>query len=287
MDFEDLKSEKALRVISELNSLVKDMKRRNLKISAWFGSFDLSDAPNSINILNRGYGYKSLEGAADDVNFPWFKYWEIVWVTLNNEFKAGQKVLDMGGCSSLFSFYLAWKGLDVTAIDIRNYLVDNGNRVAEATGWKLKNFLMDMRLIENLAGRLYDHVTSLCVYEHLAAHDRVSVNQKVKDLLVKGGKFTITFDYQNPDRTANIASPQDIYEQFVAPSSLKLRGNQEFYDHGKRYLLHPFYYKKRLKLWFWKMKVSYILQDLFPIWEIFRTKNTNDFTFGALFFEKP
>lgn len=33
INFEDLKSEKALTVINELNRLVKDMKRRNVKIS--------------------------------------------------------------------------------------------------------------------------------------------------------------------------------------------------------------------------------------------------------------
>jgi len=290
MDLEDLKSKEALGIIDELNSLIKQMRSRNLKTSSWFGSFDLTRDSQSLNMLNRGYGYESLPGAVDDTNFPWFKYWEIVWVVSNNSFKPGQKVLDLGGSSSLFSYYLASKGLDVTTIDIRTNLVENANYVAEQSGWNLKNEVMDMRLmavqssraLQIFLGPPFDHITSLCVYEHLSPNDRVTLNERIKDLLVEGGKFSVTFDYQRPDRCAQINSPEDIYKQFVVPSSLKIRGNKVFFDNGKRYLLHPFYYKKRL----WKLKISYILQRDFRPCEIFKTKDVNDFTFGALFLEK-
>jgi len=280
IDLEDLKSKEAVAIINELNSLIKEVKPRNLKISSWFGKFDSSGDPNSFEWINRGYSYKGLEGAADDKNFPWFKYWEIVWVVSHNEFSHEHKVLDLGGSSSLFSYYLASKGLDVTTIDLKKALVDNANFVAEQTGWNLKNYVMDMREIK--FDSKFDHITSLCVYEHIPIHDRIAINKKIKDLLVEGGKFSITFDYARPDRRAQINSPRDVYEQFVKPSGLKIRGNKDFFDNGKRYLLHPFYYKKRL----WKLKISYILQRDFRPWEILKTKDVNDFTFGALFLEK-
>ena len=119
MDLEDLNSERALQIIDELNDLIKALRSKNLKISSWYGSFNLSGDPLSNERINRGYGYQSLEGAADDKNFPWFLYWEIVWVVLNNDFKQGQEVLDLGGSSSLFSYYLASKGIKVTAIDLQ------------------------------------------------------------------------------------------------------------------------------------------------------------------------
>ena len=291
MDFEDLKSKDATPIINELNALIKNMNSKKLKISSWFGSFGLPDNHESENWLNRGYGYQSLEGAADDTNFPWFKYWEIVWVVLHNTFSAEHKVLDLGGSSSLFPNYLASKGVDVTTIDFQKKLVDNANFVAKQMGWNLKNYVMDMRLmavqstraLEHTLKAPFDHITSLCVYEHLPMHDRIGLNKRIKHLLVEGGKFSITFDYARPDRRAEINSPKDVYEQFIKPSGLKIRGNKAFFDNGKRYLLHPFYHKKCS----WKRKLGYILRRDFNPSEIFRTKDSNDFTFGALFLEKP
>ena len=45
-------------------------------------------------------------------------------MTMNAEFSKGQKVLDLGGSSSLFSYYLASKGLDVTTVDLQENLVE-------------------------------------------------------------------------------------------------------------------------------------------------------------------
>ena len=104
MDLEDLRLDEALTIIDQLNSLIRKLRTEDLKISSWYGTFDLTGDPHSSEWANRGYGYKSIEGAADDKNFPWFLYWEIVWVVLNNEFSPQHKVLDLGGSSSLFSY---------------------------------------------------------------------------------------------------------------------------------------------------------------------------------------
>ncbi len=280
MDLEDLKSDQALVIAGELNSLIEKLRAKNLKISSWYGSFDLTGDINSTEWINRGYGYRSNEGAADDRNFPWFLYWEIVWVISNNKFSSKHRILDLGGSSSLFSYYLASKGVDVTTIDLNRELVDNANFVGNQMGWNLKNYVMDMR--ELTFDSEFDHITSVCVYEHIPMYDRVTINKKVKDLLVEGGKFSITFDYRNPSLLAQISSAQAVYEQFVKPSGLKMRGNIDFIDNGKNYLLHPFYYKRRL----WKTKVICIRRRQFSLWEFLRTKDTNDYTFGALFLEK-
>jgi 2-polyprenyl-3-methyl-5-hydroxy-6-metoxy-1,4-benzoquinol methylase len=281
MDLEDLQSDKALAKVDELNSLIKNLRAKNLKISSWYGRFDLTGDPNSTEWINRGYGYKALKESVDDKNFPWFLYWEIVWVVLNTGFSTDMKVLDLGGSSSLFSYYLASKGLDVTTVDIQKELVDNANFVTKQMGWNLKNHVMDMRDL-NFDSK-FDRITSICVYEHIPImDDRVTINKKIKDLLVEEGKISITFDYRNPSRFAQINSPKDLYEQFVKPSGLKVRENEDFFDNGKNYLLHPFYYKRRL----WKYKIDAIKRGLFSPWELFRTKHANDYSFGALFLEK-
>ena len=280
MDLEDLRSNAALAVLDELNSLIVDLRQRRLRVSSWFGVFDLSKSPIPMEQVHRGYGYEGLKGSADDVNFPWFKYWEIAWIVLNNEFSPNHKVLDLGGSSSLFSFYLASKGLDVTTIDIQTELVDNANHVAKQMAWNLGNDVMDIR--ELSLGTEFDHITSICVFEHLPVRQRIAVTERIKNSLVRGGKFSITFDYRRPDGFAQINTPKDVHEQFIKPSGLRIRGNKDFIDNGKSYLLHPFYYKRRL----WRYKAASILRGDFSPWEFLRTKSHNDFTFGALFLEK-
>lgn len=280
MDLEDLESYKALIIIEELNNLVKMLRTKNLKISSWYGIFDLIGDHNSDEYINRGHGYKNIEGAADDKNFPWFLYWEIVWIVLNNDFSKDMKVLDLGGSSSLFSYYLASKGVGVTTIDIQKELVDNGNFVAKQMEWNLNNRVMDMKDLD--FDYKFDHITSICVYEHIPMYDRITINKKIKDLLIEGGKFSITFDYRNPSKLAQINSPKDVYEQFIIPSKLKIRENENFYDNDKNYLLHPFY-SKRIS---WKYKLTSIFKRHFGLMDMFKTKNTNDYTFGALFLEK-
>lgn len=287
MDLNDLKSPEALKVVDELNSLIQDLKRNELKISSWYGRFDLAGDPRSAERINRGYDYVAIKDAVDDRNFPWFLYWEIVWIVVNNDFQPGQTLLDLGGSSSLFSYYLASKDLKVTTVDLQKDLVDNANFVAGEMGWTLRNDVMDIRRLE-LSSR-FDHICSLCVYEHIPLYDRIEINRMTKELLVERGTFSITFDYRNPSSLARISSPQDVYEQFVKPSDLTVSGNLTFFDNGTNYLLHPFYCKRDVFGWrnsfFYKRAA--IKQRMFSSREFFRTKDSNDYTFGALFLRRP
>jgi hypothetical protein len=281
MELSDLKSDGAREIIVELGDLIQKLRNKGLSISSWYGSFDLTGESTSFEVINRGYNYKPIEGAVNDRNFPWFLYWEIVWVTMNAEFSKGQKVLDLGGSSSLFSFYLASKGLDVTTVDLQKNLVENANMVAQQMGWALTNYVMDMN---DLAfSSQFDHITSICVYEHIPLYKRVEINKTIANLLSPSGRFSITFDYKNPSRFARINTPLDVYAQFVAPSGLRLRGNQVFLDTAQSYLLHPFYHPQTS----WKSKLWQVRSGHFRPWEILKSKNDNDYTFGALFQEKP
>jgi 2-polyprenyl-3-methyl-5-hydroxy-6-metoxy-1,4-benzoquinol methylase len=281
MDLSDLQSDRAKEIIVELGYLIQKLRSKGLSISSWYGCFDLTGEITSSEVINRGYNYKPIEGAIDDRNFPWFLYWEIVWVIMNTEFSKGQKVLDLGGSSSLFSYYLSSKGLDVTTVDLQTSLVENANRVAQQMGWTLTNHVMNM---SNMAfSSQFDHITSICVFEHIPMYERVEINRTIERSLVPGGKFSITFDYRNPSRFARIDTPTDVYTQFVESSGLRLRGNQVFIDTDQNYLLHPFYYPQIS----WKYKLWQVKSGHFRSWEIFKSKKDNDYTFGALFQEKP
>jgi hypothetical protein len=281
MERADLERPDARPLIAELDELVRDLHAKGLRVSSWYGGLELAPAVRSFQALNRGFGYSRLPGAVDDELFPWFLYWEIVWILLNTPFEPGDRVLDMGGSSSLFSFLLASRGLSVTTVDLNAELVAHADRVAEAMGWDMRNELMDMRVLD--FDEPFQRVTSVCVYEHIPASDRVEVNRRVREVMAPGGTFSITFDYLNPSRAARISSPGDIDEQFVRPSGLEVRGNRDFHDAGERQLLNPFYHPRA----FPRLKVAPILRREFPATELLRTKRANDYTFGALFLHKP
>ena len=279
MDRADLESPAAREIRDDLNGLIRRLKRDGLRASSWYGRFDVSEDP--FQWINRGYGYEPLPDAADDPNYPWFLYWEIAWLVANNEFRPGDRLLDLGGSSSLYSYYMASKGLEVTTIDLLAPLVENADRVASRTGWSLTNHVMDMRNI-TLDGP-FDHITSVCVFEHIPVSGRARISSRIRDLLRDGGSFSITFDYLNPSRAARISSPEDLVTQFVEPSGLALRGNRQFLDNGERYLLAPFFHPRA---WRRGWKLLMLLRREFGPRDLFRVKRSNDYTFGALFMRK-
>jgi hypothetical protein len=254
MDRADLDDPRAREVCAALNALVRELDERGLWASNWYGALRMSGDAAKFERANRGQGYEPLPDAADDARFPWFLYWEIAWLSMHNDFRPGERLLDLGGSSSLFSYWAASQGLEVVTIDLQDELVANADAVAAATGWSLRNLAMDIRSVHH--DESFDHITSVCVFEHIPVTDRVAITARLRDLLVDGGTLSLTFDYVNPSPVARIDSPQDVEAQFVAPSGLRVRGNAEFADNGLRYLRHP---------------------DL---------SQDDDYTFGALFLER-
>jgi hypothetical protein len=280
MDRDDLETPQAREVVRELDGLVRELRNDDLRISSWYGTLELSDDPRSIQQLNRGHGYEPLEDAVDDNFFPWFLYWEIAWLTLNNDFRPGERLLDLGGCSSLFACYVASRGLEVVALDLNQELVENGDLLAAATGWSMRNLRMDLRELD-LPER-FDHITSVCVFEHLPVSGRIEANGRARDLLNPGGSLSITFDYLNPSRLARINSPADVEEQFVRPSGLRVRGNRELHDNDRRYLVHAARHPRAPAAW----RRSCVEDGQFTPAEAETISDDNEYTFGSLFMEK-
>jgi hypothetical protein len=164
--------------------------------------------------------------------------------------------------------------VEVTAVDLNEDLVQQGNLIAARTGWPLRNLAMDMRR-PNLSGP-FDHATSVCVFEHLPLTGRIQASRKLGELLTAGGTFSLTFDYVNPAPTAMITSPAAVHAQFARASGLEVRGNQQFHDTGERYLLHPAYHPEAGKRGWWGGGVAATAGE----------KGDGRYTFGALFMQK-
>ncbi len=285
MDRADLDEPAARRVCAELDSLVRELDRRGLQVSGWYGSLGPLEQLAGWERANRGLAYEPLPGTADDQRFPWFLYWEIAWLVSNVPFRPGQRLLDLGGSSSLFSCYMASLGLEVVTVDRDERLVENADRLAAETGWSLRNVSMDMHALDLAAlGGRFDHVTSVCVFEHLPLAGRIEVSRQIAELLVKGGSFSITFDYLNPSRLARIGSPADVESQFVNPGGLRVRGNQRFHDNGLRYLMHPFHHPRATEEDWQRLAIEL---EQFASEQAGEVATANEYTFGALFQELP
>lgn len=233
MDRNDLFTPESKSVIGEVETLMRLLRRRNLKYTTWWGAFTPSPDDTAI----KGDSYRPYPGAFDDRFVPWFKYWEIAWVARHSGvLDRPGRCLDMGGCSSVFSYWLASRGYEVLALDLKRELVENGDAVAEAMGWKLRNTRMDIADVDGLEER-FDYVFSLCVVEHLPVSQRVDCMGKVGDRLSPGGVFALTFDYLNPHPRVKISSERAVFDQIVRPSGLELMGHPSFVDNGRRYLV--------------------------------------------------
>ncbi|MCP3683664.1 MAG: hypothetical protein GY861_13345 [bacterium] len=50
MELSDLKSDRARKIITELNDLIKSLKDKELKISSWFGKFSSQRVPMTTHL---------------------------------------------------------------------------------------------------------------------------------------------------------------------------------------------------------------------------------------------
>lgn len=267
MDRSDLFTYDAIQVTKEINNLITVLNSKDLHMSSWFGTLpgevdrelrqdELKNVMKiakliGINNLNgmetRGKEYEPIEGFIDEINYPWYLYWEIIWVLKNGpKLNHEMKILDAGGTSSLFSCYLASKGFDIYSVEICNKLVENGNKIAKKMGWNMIALNMDMQKLE-FEDEYFDHAYSICVFEHLEYEAKQKAINEIARCIKPKGTLSITFDYKNPapfimecgmdNREINkISSQEDIVRGFLSNDQFELVGNQEFFDNGLKYL---------------------------------------------------
>ncbi|MBN2560969.1 MAG: class I SAM-dependent methyltransferase [Phycisphaerae bacterium] len=255
MDRSDLELAECRAVLAELFGLMRRMQTRKARYSSWYGR-PAPSWPSAWEHINRGEDYEPWPGNPDELHVPWFLLWEIAWLVVNTPLRPGGRVLDMGGAGSLFSCYLASRGHEVYAIDLQPELCDQAERTASIMGWRLKARQMDMVDTVDTPSSFsvhpssfpvglafpdghFDHVFSVCVFEHLPVSGRIRCNRQVARMLKPGGTASYTFDYANPQSFGQLDTPEDVRRQLIGPSGLGVRGNEVFQDTGKRYLEPP------------------------------------------------
>jgi SAM-dependent methyltransferase len=209
-----------------------------------------ADASDEGIGLDQRLDYEPVPGAAADGRIPWFLYWEIHWVlhVTRPRLRPGMRLLDAGGASSIFSCFLASLGYDVDTVDLNPALMDNGNAIARAMGWKSRAHHMDLREL-SFPDECFDHAYSICVFEHIDYPVKQLALAEIARCLKPGGILSLTFDFRNPApgvkgfgkdrRPQNRLSTQaDLQRSFLSCPAFDLLGNPVFHDNGESYLVH-------------------------------------------------
>jgi SAM-dependent methyltransferase len=205
-------------VCHDINVLKNEMKKEDLDYCSPAGTF------TSTTYLDRTERTKN---------------WENCWMIVHSGVCKGKTVLDLGGASTIFAFYLASIGCDVTVIDNdwgNCGTVFNTNHVAHKMGWHLKAHNRDLTKRLPFPDGHFDYIFSICVIEHLSSDVRSFMMSEVGRVLKPGGIVGLTTDYVNNrnvllfDKGLRFAYFDKLYREIIAPSSLQIYGNKNFVD---------------------------------------------------------
>lgn len=167
------------------------------------------------------------------------KLWENAWVIRHSDVRPGQVVLDVGGASTIFSFYLASLGCRVTVVDndwANCGTLYNANYVARAMGWDLRALDRDISQPLPFADGSLDRVFSVCVIEHLPPGLRQFLLREIGRILRPGGLagFTTDYDATRPvlvtDKGLRFAYWSKFERDVIHPSGLQVHGAADWTD---------------------------------------------------------
>ncbi len=168
-----------------------------------------------------------------------YKLWENAWLLTHMPPAANEKILDVGGASTLFSFYLAWKGARVSVVDNDwglHGLIYNARHVARVLGWPMTVVNRDLCRPLPFTDASFDKVFCVCVLEHLSPAVRARTMTEIHRVLKPGGLCGLTIDYDEGrcdpgmDQGLRFGFPAKLQKEILAPSRLTLWGNQALAD---------------------------------------------------------
>jgi len=215
---EDLSSPEIRKVADDIEA-VKDILRSNkLRYTSAAGTF-----------IERMYTLHSERN----------KLWENAWAVYHSKVKAGHRVLDIGGASTAFIFYLASLGCSVKVVD-NDWsccgIIYNTNYVAQKMGWDIEVFDRNIAKPIPFSDGSFDRIFSICTIEHLSSSIRRGMMREAGRVLKPGGIAGITIDYDLgrkmliSDKGLRFGYRQKLFEEIISPSGLSLYGNDEFID---------------------------------------------------------
>lgn len=180
--------------------------------------------------------------------------WENAWCFLHSGTKPGERILDIGGASTAFNFYLAGLGCSVAIIDNDwnncgiNY---NTNYVGKKMGWNIKAYDLEGGKQLPFPDNHFDRVFSICVIEHLTSSARRGLMKELGRVIKPGGIASFSTDYDHGrevlifDKGLRFAYRQKFEDDVIKPSGMSLHGNTDLLDaYPDQNFLGAFFLKK-------------------------------------------
>lgn len=214
LDLEDLKNKAYLLVIEEINALIAILNKKGLKFTTYQAEF------------NTGWGENDI----------WFKrkLWEISTMIIYGKIEKSQRILDCGGASIIFSFYLASRGCQVETADIdwRGYgIVKNAEIVAKEMNWNMHNLYSNIFSLPYKT-EVFDRVFCICVLEHLGYKEQILAIKEMSRVLKEEGIMGLTFDYGPTAFGNKYKHIYDINQRIIIPSELEIMGNIDYQENA-------------------------------------------------------
>ncbi|MCA9403062.1 MAG: class I SAM-dependent methyltransferase [Candidatus Omnitrophica bacterium] len=165
--------------------------------------------------------------------------WENAWCFRHADVQKGQNILDIGGASTAFNFFLADKGCSVTSIDNdwgNCGIVYNMNYVGQKMGWECRAIDRDAGQPLPFPDNHFERIFSVCVIEHLTSPDRQNLMRELGRVLKPGGIAAFSTDYDNErevlvfDKGLRFGYREKFFHDVVDPSGLRLHGNSTLID---------------------------------------------------------
>jgi 2-polyprenyl-3-methyl-5-hydroxy-6-metoxy-1,4-benzoquinol methylase len=215
---EDLEQTGVKEVAQRIETLKEDLKQKKLSFSTTAGTF-----------LPRMY-FPHTERA---------KLWENAWNIHHSGVQRGHRVLDVGGASTIFSFYLASMGCSVAVVDNdwnNCGMLYNSDYVAQKMRWDMKAYDQDVSQPLPFPDNSFDRVFSICVIEHLTSQVRRFALQEMARVLKPGGIAGFTTDYDQErkvlifDKGLRFAHREKFEADVVRPSGLRIYDNTDWID---------------------------------------------------------
>jgi len=214
----DLEKPEFKDIINALEELREDLKAAGLCVTNFAGNFKSKDY---IPVKERN------------------KLWENVSVLSAMRCDPNDAILDIGGASTLFSFYVASRGCAVSVVDNdwgNNGIVRNAKHVAKSMKWNMDIYRQDVSQSLPFRDETFDKVFSICVLEHLKPAVRQKLMKEINRVLKPGGLVGLTIDYDTGrdlkgfDKGIRYAFKSRLVKDIVEPSGMKLYGNATLLD---------------------------------------------------------